>query len=171
MEDLIKTFHIDWKLLIAQMVNFSIVIAVLTFYALRPLTKIMAEREIRVKKSLQDAESIEKKMKEIADEREAEIAKGRKEAQKIIAVAEKDGDDLRTQKMEKTQKEVEKVISSAKEQIRAERELMVREVKDELGGLVSLALNKIAHSTIDEKTHHKLIDKTIEELKVIDFQK
>ncbi|MFA6537350.1 MAG: F0F1 ATP synthase subunit B [Patescibacteria group bacterium] len=169
MDDLIKTFSIDWKLIIAQLVNFTIVILVLGVYALKPLTKLMAEREEKIKKSLKDAEAIDSKMKEIADEREGEIVKGRKEAQKLIVLAEKESEEIRAQRLEKTQKEVEKVIDTAKNQIRNEREVMIRDVKDELGGLVSLALNKLAHSTIDEKTHKKLIDKTIAELKDTDI--
>lgn len=171
MDELIKTFHIDWKLLIAQAINFTIVIAVLGFFALKPLIKIMKEREERIAKGIKDAEAIEEKMADIAKEREAEVKKGRKDAQQIVAKAEQTGDELMRQRTEKAQADVEKVIRDARMQISAERELMVHDVKDELGGLVALALGKITSTGLDEKKHKKLIDEAIEDLKKADLKK
>ena len=170
MDELIKTFHIDWKLLIAQAINFTIVIVVLGFFALKPLVKIMKEREERIAKGIKDAEASEEKMAEIAKEREAEVKKGRKEAQQIVAKAEQTGEELTRQRTEKAQAEVEKVIRDARQQIGAEREMMVRDVKDELGGLIALALGKITGSGLDEKKHKKLIDAAIEDLKKADLK-
>ncbi len=169
MEDLIKTFYIDWKLLIAQAVNFVIVLSILGVYALKPLEKLMKERQDKIKKGLSDAEKIEEKMKQIEKNREDEVKKGRKEAQTIIVKAQKQGEEQRRERLEKAQKEVEKVISDARSQISAERVLMVKEVKDELGGLIALGLDKISGETIDEKVHKKLIEQTIKELKETDI--
>ena len=44
MEELIKTFHIDIKLILAQLVNFGIVLFVLKRYAYGPVLKMMQER-------------------------------------------------------------------------------------------------------------------------------
>ncbi|MBT5338411.1 F0F1 ATP synthase subunit B [Candidatus Falkowbacteria bacterium] len=170
MDDLIKTFHIDWRLLIAQSVNFVIVIVVLGVFALKPLVKLMKEREEKIKKGITDAEKIEGKMLEIEEEREVEVKKGRKEAQGIISKSEKQGEEVRAEKVTKAQKEVEKIITDARSQIGAERTLMLKDVKDELGGLIALALDKIASGSIDEKKHKKLIEQTIADLKNADLK-
>ena len=44
MESIISTFHIDWKIIITQMINISIVFFVLYIYAIKPLFKMMEER-------------------------------------------------------------------------------------------------------------------------------
>ena len=41
MDELVKTFHIDWKLIIAQTVNFTIVLGVLWYFAFKPLMKVI----------------------------------------------------------------------------------------------------------------------------------
>ncbi len=171
MDDLIKTFYIDWKLLIAQAVNFTIVLGVLWLFAMKPLMKIMKEREDKIKASIANAEKIEIAMEQIKKDKEKEVKKGRKEAQALINKAEKEAEDVRRQKLEKSNKETEKILHDAERQIRAERELMVRDVKDELGGLVALALGRIAGGNIDEKTHRKLIDETIDDLRNAEFTK
>ncbi|MEK7158902.1 MAG: F0F1 ATP synthase subunit B [Patescibacteria group bacterium] len=165
MDDLIKTFHIDWRLLLAQGINFLIVLSVLWYFALRPLMKIMAERETKISNGVKDAELMEGKIKQIDKDREIEIKKGRKEAQEIVANAEKQSEKIREEKLGKTQKEADRVVEIAKQQIRTEREFMVRDVKAELGGLVSLALGKIAGSSIDEKAQKKMVEEAIEELR------
>ena len=56
MEEIIKTFHIDWKLLIAQAVNFAIVVFALYKFAYKPLLKTMNERTAKIEQGLKDAE-------------------------------------------------------------------------------------------------------------------
>lgn len=171
MDDLIKTFHIDWRLLLAQGINFLIVLSVLWYFALRPLMKIMAERETKISNGVKDAEMMEEKIKQIDKDREMEIKKGRKEAQEIVAKAEKQAEEIHSEKITKTQKEADRVVEIAKQQIRAEREFMVKDVKAELGSLVSLALNKIAGSSIEEKIQKKMVDEALEELKQMELKK
>ena len=61
MDSIINTFHIDWKIIIAQAVNFGIVFVVLYIFALKPLNKLMAERAEKIKKGVED------KIKELKD--------------------------------------------------------------------------------------------------------
>ncbi len=165
MEKLIETFYIDWKLLIAQGVNFLIVLAVLYYYGIRPLMKLMHDRSQRIDEGLKNAEIIEENLKKAEVEKQKEIKKGRKEGQRIILEAEKEVEEIRRQKIEKTKKETEKIVTEAKVEIHNERQKMMHEVKGELADLVLLASGKIANQTIDEKKHRQLIDDVIEELK------
>jgi F-type H+-transporting ATPase subunit b len=165
MDELIKTFHIDWKLLIAQGVNFLIVLTVLYFFALKPLMKIMHERAKKIEESLKNADLIETNLKNSEEEKQKKINEGRRAAQTIISDSEKSAEDLRRQKIDKTKAEVEKIIKDAKAEIEQERLKMVHGVKSELGDLVLLASNKLTGATLDEKKHHDLIEKVIEELK------
>jgi F-type H+-transporting ATPase subunit b len=165
MEDLIKTFHIDWHLLVAQSINFLIVLLVLAFFALKPLTKMMREREERIAQSIKDAEIIDERLKEIADDREKEIGKGRAEAQKILVNTEKEMETLRAEKKAEIKKELDKLLLVAKNQVKEEKRKMMKEIKEELGEILELALHKVTAEAIDEKTHKKLIEKAIEDLK------
>ncbi|KKQ80337.1 MAG: ATP synthase subunit b [Parcubacteria group bacterium GW2011_GWC2_38_7] len=164
MDDLIKTFDIDWKLLIAQIINFTIVVLVLGVFALKPLIKLMKEREEKIAGGIKHAEEMEEKVKEIAKLKEEEIKAGRKDGQVIIAQAEKSAEDLRQEKIQKTIKEIEKMAVDARGRIREERDEMIKSVKDELGALISTALNRVSGQVIAEKTHTQLIDDVIKDL-------
>ena len=48
MDSIISTFHIDWKIIIAQAINFGVVFIVLYIFALKPLSKLMNERAEKI---------------------------------------------------------------------------------------------------------------------------
>ncbi len=165
MEEIMKTFYVDWHLLVAQAVNFLIVLIVLYIFGVRPLMKLMHERSQRIDEGLKNAEVFDEKLKKIEVDRQQEVKRGRQEAQKIITTAEKDAEDVRRQKIEKAKKETEKIVSDAKVEIFNEKQTMMKELRNELGELILIASGKIAGGAIDKTKHEKLISDVIEELK------
>src|SRR3989338_10806783 len=92
MENLIDTFHLDLKLFIAQVINFAIVLAVLYWFAFKPLVKIMAERSTKISKSLEDAKLIEQKLAQTKDEFNKTMAEAKKQANAILEKAQEQAD-------------------------------------------------------------------------------
>jgi len=167
MDELIKTFHIDWKLLIAQIINFGIVIAVLGIFAVKPLLKLMKERTATIKKGVDDAQKAEENLQHSEKLKQEKVSKGRKEASEIIEKAEKESESLRQEKIEITKAEAAKVVAQAKEKISTEKQQVSSELKKEMNNLVVMALDKVSDKAIDTKTHKKIIDQAIEEVKNI----
>ena len=164
MDELIKTFHIDWKLLIAQGINFIIVFSVLYYFGLRPLMKLMVDRSKKIDDGLKNAELIEENLSKSEQEKKKVIAEGRKQAQLIIGQSEKDAELVRQEKLAKTKLEAEKIVISAKNEITSERAKMIKEVKSELGELVLLASGKLTADTMTDKQQEKLIDQVLLDL-------
>src|SRR3990167_11379203 len=84
MDSIISTFHIDWKIIIAQAVNFGIVFVVLYLFALKPLSKLMAERAEKIARGIGDAKSNAVILEKTKQEYEKVLIKARGEAQKIF---------------------------------------------------------------------------------------
>ncbi len=59
-----STLGIDWKLLLAQLINFAILIGVLGYFVYTPILRLLDERRERVKKAMDDARHIEQQRKE-----------------------------------------------------------------------------------------------------------
>lgn len=89
MAELIYQFGIDWKLLIAQGVNFFILLVVLTIFIYRPLIKMIEERKKKIEFGLKGAEEAEKRLDEIEEIKTQKIIEADKKAVGIIGVAEK----------------------------------------------------------------------------------
>ncbi|MBI5037833.1 MAG: F0F1 ATP synthase subunit B [Candidatus Kerfeldbacteria bacterium] len=161
MEELVQTFHIDWKLLIAQLINFGIVLAVLYFFALKPLLKIMNKRSSDIEQSLTDAKRIEEQLKSAEVEKEKIVTEAKKEAQIIAAQAVAEAEKIREAKVHQTREEMERMTERAKQEIASEKDQMLKEAKQELADLVVTASAKVIGKELDAKTHHTLIQNTI----------
>src|SRR3989338_4853475 len=161
MDELIKTFHIDWQLLIAQLVNFGIVLYVLYRFALKPLMKAMDKRSKAIAKSLEDAKRIETNLMMSNEERERNVLEAKKEASRIIESARTEGKKQAEETVDKAKDEVKAVIEDAKSQIQNEKEAMLEEVKQEVGDLVVKATEKVLGEVVDGKVDAELINKTM----------
>ena len=165
MEELVHKLGINWKLLIAQAVNFAIVLFVLHRYVYKAILKMLHQRQDKIEKSLKDAEKVEENLKKSKIERENQIALGRKEAEKIIAESGRRSEEIKTKKTGEARSEAEAIIKDAKARIRMERQSMLDEVKGELGNLVLLASRKVTKGAVDEIAHKRLINEAIADLK------
>lgn len=165
MDSIIETFHIDWKLLIAQVVNFAIVAAVLWYFAVKPIMKIMQDRTDKIEKSLKDAAQIEENLKNTEETKKAEIVKAKQEAQAILEEANKIAVKNKDELLNVAKTEMEKVKIRAKEEIQEAKRQMLKEIKSETAGLVVNALEKIITHDLSEDDRKKLLDRTIKEIK------
>lgn len=165
MDSIIETFHIDWRLLIAQIVNFAIVAVVLWYFAVKPILKIMQNRTETIEKSFKDAARIEENLKNTEEIKKAEIIKAKQEAQAIFEAANKTANKNKEELLNLAKTEVDKIKIRAKEEIQEAKKQMLKEIKSESAGLVVSALEKIISHDLSEADKKKLLDKTIKEIK------
>jgi len=165
MDQIIETFHIDVKNIIAQLVNFSIVFAILYFFAIKPMTKLMAERSEKIEKGLKNAEEFDDKIEALKSERAEVIANAKKEAHEIVAAAKAEADVERDASLAKTQEQVEKIISQAKEDVADIKEQTIREIKKESISMVSEVTGRVLGDVVDQDVDKKIIEKHLKEVK------
>jgi len=163
--EILKLFGIDWRLMIAQLINFAIVVAVLWYFALKPLTKTMRQRNQEIQKGLDDALEAEKRLSVAEEKVVDELRKAKAEATNILVEAQKQVDKNKQLEREKSQQEIEQMINKARQQIADEKNLMLAEVKQEIGGMVVQALQKILSEELTQAVDKKYIEKVLKEIK------
>ena len=129
MESLISTFHIDFRLFIAQLINFAIVFSVLYFFAFKPLVKVMTERSEKIDKSLKDADEIEKRLALTEKEQSEIIGAAKKQANLIIEEADKRGEERRNELINKAKEDIGQVINAEREKMAREKGETLKEIK------------------------------------------
>jgi F-type H+-transporting ATPase subunit b len=160
MEPIINAFHIDYKIIIAQVVNFGIVFAVLYIYAIKPLSKIMKERGEKIEKGVNDAKSNAEILNKTKAEYDEVLNKARAEADKIFQEGKKEAEAKKVLMLEKTKEEVAMLIADGKKNLESEKVKMVAEAKEEI---VSLSV-KIAEKILQSKIDGNFDEKTVKEL-------
>ena len=151
MESIISTFHIDWKIIIAQAINFGVVFAVLYIFALKPLGKLMKERSERIAKGLDDAKKSDELLQKTTEEHKQNTIKLRQismEAQKELVV---ELDQMRAKNLERIKADNEEWTKHRKEQLEIDKKALVESAKGEVMMLATLAAEKIlAKKPMDE---------------------
>ncbi|MCE9548974.1 F0F1 ATP synthase subunit B [Candidatus Nomurabacteria bacterium] len=143
MDSIISTFHIDWKIIIAQGVNFGIVFVVLYIYALKPLSKLMKERGDKIQKGIDDAKVNAQVLEKTNKEYEEVLNKARKEANDIFQNGKKDAEKKKAEMLEQARLEVANLIEGGKKTLEAEKIKMVADAKGEIVSLVVKTAEKI----------------------------
>jgi F-type H+-transporting ATPase subunit b len=167
METIIKAFHIDWQLMVAQLVNFAVVVAVLWFFAFKPLNKIMDERSKKIAKSLNDADAITRHLKEAETEKEHRIKEGRQQAQEIIQEAKVIAEKEREKTVTAAKAEVTELVEQSKQQINRAKEKMLSEAQNEISTVVVIAARHLLTEISDKKIDQALADKAVAAIKEV----
>lgn len=143
MEEFVQTFHIDWKLMIAQIINFGLVFLVFYFLAAKPLRKLMKERTEEIEGGLVNAKTNEELLKATKTEYESALQKARLEADAIFNESKKEVVKKREEMLENAKKEVATMIDAGKKSLEQEKTKMVNDAKNELASLAILAAEKV----------------------------
>lgn len=150
--------------MIAQMLNFLILVIILRAVAYKPIVKLLQERTDKIQadidKAAADATAAEKALKD----NQAKLAQAHIEAQAIVDKAEKTAQAERDASVQATQKEIAQMKEAAKQEIQRERERAVEQLKGEMVSLSLLAAGKIVSKNIDAAENEALISEFIEQL-------
>ena len=165
MEELVKKFGIEPALLLAQMLNFGIVLFVLWKFAYKPLLKVMRERREKIEKSLADAKAVEAKLADAEKLKEEAVLTGRREAQRIVEAAEKQSEHYRQERLKEIDAELATLRQHARNEIAAEKIQALNEAKAELVNLVMSATQKVVPKGATKDLDASLVAEAIEESK------
>ena len=158
MDSFINTFHIDWKIIIAQVINFIIVLFVLQFLVLKPLKKLMNERSAKIEGGLEDAQKNSEILKNTKREYDDIVAKAKIEANTIFQEGKKEAEIKKTEMIAAAQKDVEIMILNGKKNLESEKIKMVEEAKKEIVSLVVRATEKLLESNTDKSFDEKALN-------------
>jgi F-type H+-transporting ATPase subunit b len=159
--ELFAKLGIDWRLLIAQLVNFVILFTALTFLLFKPLIAALDKRRAKVIESLANAEKIGEELKRAGAESERIVAASRIESARISAEAAKQAEAARLAAVEKTRAEVAGIIASGKAQLGAERDVMMSEVRRAAAELIASATEKVINEKMTSAKDKSLIEAAI----------
>jgi F-type H+-transporting ATPase subunit b len=150
-------------MLLAQIVNFGILLGLLYLVAYKPIMRMLDERSRKIKESMEQTEFIKEKAAHAEEEFEKRIEAAAKEGQEVVARAAKTGEELRQKTQQQAKQEGEALINRARAEIRRERDDAIDELRKEFADLTILAAEKVIDRSLDKKAHRQLIDRVLEE--------
>jgi F-type H+-transporting ATPase subunit b len=164
-EQIARTFGVDWPHLISQMVTFSIVCLLLYRWAYRPILKILADRRQIIADSLANAEKIKAQLAQTEARRQEAMAEAGAQANRFIEDARGAAGRLREQETQKAIAAAEQIITKAHEAADQEHTRMLAELKREVGHLVVETTAAVTGKILTTEDQRRLAEETARQLR------
>ena len=166
MEKILSDFGVQPILLLAQVVNFLVLLFILKKLLYKPILKVLEERKRKIEEGLSNVEKIQKELEETEAKRAQVIERAIEEGKQIIAEATLNGNQIVTDSQAKAKKEMEDMMESGMQMIAGEKEKMKSEVKSEVAVMIEMSLEKVLGNAMDNTLEKKLVDDAVKNLKV-----
>lgn len=148
---------------IGQLINFLILLGLLTFFGYKPVRRMLDERASRIKQSMEQAEATKQEYERARVEVDKQISKARDEGQSIVGQAEQAGERIKEEARQEARAEAQAFVERTRAEMERERDRLINELRKEFVDTAILAAEKVISETLDKKTHRRLIDKTLEQ--------
>ncbi|MEO0453043.1 MAG: F0F1 ATP synthase subunit B [Verrucomicrobiota bacterium] len=162
--EVLNDLGVYWPKLIAQVINFTIILLVLRFFVYKPILKKLEERRTKIADSVANAERIKKELEEAEIARAERIKQANAEAAKLLAEARESADNLGARKVQEAIAQAEGVLKKAEEAAIREREEMMKQLRAEMGRLVVDTTSKVVGKTLTDADRKRLQDEAVSQI-------
>ena len=151
---------VSWQELVAQLVSFGIIIALLLVF-LPKIRKKLESRTERIRESMKQADQIKEQLAKVEEQVKAQLDTSRKEGQVILAQATQLGEKLKEEARVEAKKQAEAIVVKARADIEMERDKAIGEVRRQFVDLTVLAAEKVVKESLDKEKHRRLIEEVL----------
>jgi len=159
------TLGVNWKLFLAQLVNFGVVLFIFWKWVVKPLGTTLTNRQQRIEEGLKNADRMDVEKKKFEEWKQQEMKKVRTEADHILRTTTDTANKIKQETIVEAHTQAGKILEQAKNSIESEKVQMLKEVKQEIATLVVAASEKILRHKLDPRKDHELINETMKEMK------
>ena len=143
--------------LIAQILNFLVLLAILAKFAYKPLLKAMDDRRNRIINDLDSAEQTRLDAEALKEQYAEQLAGARQESTEIVNKANQIAQNLHDELVEQARVEQEALLANAKERIEQEKQQALLDIRSEVIKLSTLIAGKIVNQKLNSANDQKLV--------------
>ncbi|HEV7709832.1 MAG TPA: F0F1 ATP synthase subunit B [Asanoa sp.] len=154
-----------WQEILVGGVAFAVLCFVLMKFVFPRMEETFKARVDAIEGGLKRAEDAQAEANKLLEQYKAQLAEARTDAAKIRDDARADGEQIRQEIQGRAREESDRIIAAGREQLNAERQQIVRELRAEVGTLaVDLAGRIVGESLSDEARRRGTVDRFLSEL-------
>jgi len=159
-QEIARQFGVDWSHLIAQIISFGIVCALLYKFAYRRVLDMLDQRRQQIAESLANAEKIKAELARIEAQRQEVIAQANAQSTKLIEEARAAAWRVQEQETQKAIAAAEQIIAKAREAAAQDHARMLAELKREVGRLVVQTASTVTGKILTTEDQQRLAEET-----------
>ena len=163
-QQIAKTFGVDWPHLIAQIISFGIVCIVLYRFAYRPVLKMLEARRQQIAQGLADREKIKAQLAQAEAQRHETLVQANAQATKLIEEAHAAAARVQEQETQKAIAAAEQIAVKAREAADQDYARMLTELKRDVGRLVVQTTASVTGKILTPEDQRRLAEETAKRL-------
>ena len=159
----IGALGINLPSLIAQLINFTILLIVLGWAFKKFLFPMLDERRKRIQEGLEASDEAKKRLALTETETAAELDKARQEGQGLIGQAQQMSARIQEEARQSARAETETLLERARSEIQLERDAAIADLRREFADLTITAAERVIRRSLDRTAHRELIEEVLAE--------
>jgi F-type H+-transporting ATPase subunit b len=163
-EQIARTFGVDWPHLTAQLLSFAIVCVALYWLAYRPVLRMLESRRQQIALGLANTEKINAALAGIEAQRQGIMTEAQAQSTRLIAEAREIAKRLQEQETQRTAAVAEQILQKAREAAELERIRMLAELRKEVGRLVVRTTAAVVGKVLTPDDERRLAEETARHL-------
>ena len=164
MQDTLNSLGIYWPKLLAQTINFGIVLFVLWRFAYRPVLAMLEQRRQKIADSITNADKIKAELARTEAARQEILSKANTHANQLIEEARAAAARVQEQETQKAIAAAEQIIAKAREAAGQDHARMLAELRREVGRLVVDTTTKVTGKILTIEDQQRLAEETNKQL-------
>jgi F-type H+-transporting ATPase subunit b len=149
------------KSLIVQVINFLLLLFLLTKLLYKPFVAKMEERSQAIKKSLEESQAARLEAQRQREEHAAKIQAAYAEAQAIRATALAEAAEEQRRLVESARGEASRLVESARAEMAADLRRARQELRQEVADLSIAVAEKLVRKSLNDADHRKIVQEAI----------
>ena len=159
----ITDIGINLPVLVAQTVNFIVLLTLLKLFVYKPVLNMLDQRRARIEEGLNAAQRGQESAAEAEKTAQAELENARRDGQNIVQNAQQVAQRLQEEGRAAAAQQTEVMLERARSEIALERDQAIAELRREFADLTIAAAEKIIGQSLDRGAHQRLIDQALAE--------
>lgn len=164
MGETLQTLGIQWPKLIAQTINFAIVLFILWKWAYQPVLRMLELRRQKVAESMVNAEKIKAELAATEAQRQEILRQANTQATQLIEEARAAAARVQAQETRRATATAEQILAKAREASALEHTRMLTELRRELGRLVVQTTAAVTGKVLTPEDQRRLVEEAHRQL-------
>lgn len=164
-EKIATTFGVDWPHLLAQIISFCIVCAILYWFAYKPVLRMLEVRRQQISLGIARTEKIKAELERTEVQRQEVMSKANAEADRIIEEAHAAAARVQERETQKAMAAADQILLRSRETAAQDYARMLAELKSEVGHLVVRTTASVAGRILTAEDQRRLTEETAKELR------
>ena len=159
-----RTFGVDWQHLVAQIISFTIVCAVLYKFAYKRILAMLEQRREQITQGIANAEKIKAELEKTETQRQEVLAQAHAQVATFIEEARAAAARVQQEETKKAIAAAEQIMAKAREAAAQDHDRMLAELKREIGKLVVEATTTVTGKILTAEDQRRLAEETSKQI-------